>query len=391
MLKKKKMEKNLLKNQLQESFSLKATCKAKIKSVFFELRQNNPNIPYYLLVLDEVSLRIVSSSLKMMELMETSITAIEKLELKRKRFPETNAIYLLTPTTKSIDLLIEDFQISSSPQYAKVHVFFTNRVPKDLMKKIAENQDLLNRIKTFKEIYLDFLSVEDNIFNLDLPDAIPKLFSGSTELQKDIYCDLVACKLGTLLISFEKFYEFEVIYSSKSEVAGKTAKNLQAFLSFQLQQMEKSNNSRVDSNSGKVIVLIFDRAIDPLTPLVHDFFYQSMSYDLLNIKNDLMEYEDEDKTGKKTLRKAFLTDNDALFKRYRYKHIAEVLEGIPGEFQDFINKNTTAKLQQGIINTLDLQKLSETIKTMPQYNELLSKYSMHMKIIEQIWKVSLFI
>lgn len=382
------MDKNIVKNQLQEGFSLKHYCKAKIKAIFFELREKNPSIPYYLLVLDEVSLRIVSSCMKMMELMETGITAIEKLELKRKRFPEMNAIYFLTPTTKSIDLLIEDFQ-SPNTHYAKAHIFFTNRVPKDLMKKIAENQDLLSRIKTFKEIYLDFLSVEDNIFNLDLHDAIPRLFSGPNDIHQDAYIDQVATKLGTAIITFEKFYEIEILFNSKSEIASKTAKNLQSFLSFQVQQLEKVNSPIVDSNSGKIIIFLFDRIIDPLTPLIHDFFYQSMSYDLLDIKNDLVEYDEEDKTGKVTSRKAFLTDNDSLFKRYRYKHIAEVLEGIPGEFQEFINKNTTAKLQQGIINSLDLQKLSEMIKTMPQYNELLSKYTMHMKMIEKIWKVFL--
>lgn len=380
------MDRNKIKNQLQDAFSLKSFCKSKIKSALFQIREQNPTVPYYLLVLDEISLKIVSSSLKMMELMETGITAIEKLELKRKRFPDMNAIYLITPTTKSIELLVEDYQ-SSNPQYSKIHLLFTNRVPKDLMKKIAENQALLSRVKTFKEIYQDFLCVEDNIFNLDLNDAIPILFSGSENIKQDAYLDLIATKLGTAIVSFDKFYEVEVLYSAKSEVATKIAKYLHSFMVFQTQQLEKTNSSNLDPTSGKIIVLLFDRALDPLTPLIHDFFYQSMIYDLLNIKNDLIEYEDEDKTGKKTLKKSILTDNDALFKKYRYKHIAEALDGIPGEFQNFVNQNTTAKLQQGVISNVDLQKMGEIIKTMPQYNELLSKYSMHMKLIEKAWAV----
>jgi len=322
----------------------------------------------------------------MMELMETGITAIEKLELKRKRFPNMHAIYFITPTNKSIDLLLEDFSFAN-PQYLKAHLFFTNRVPKDLMKKIADGQDLLNRVKTFKEINQDFLCVEDNIFNLDMPEAIARLFSGPNDLKQENYIDQVAMKLGTALISFEKFHEFEILFNSKSEVAVKMAKNLQSFLLFQLQQLEKTNSSSLDPNSGKMIVLLFDRPFDPLSPLIHDFFYQSMIYDLLNIKGDLIEYEDEDKKGVKTMRKALLIDNDKLFKKYRYKHIAEALDGIPNEFQSFINQNTTAKLQQGIISNVDLQKMGEIIKTMPQYNELLTKYSMHMKLIERSWAV----
>lgn len=378
-----------IKNHLQECFSIKTSCKTKIKTIFFQLRESNPSVPYYLLVLDEHSLRIVSSCLKMMELMETGVTAIEKLELKRKRFPNMHAIYFLTPTSQSIDLLLEDFPFAN-PQYLKIHLFFTNRVPKDLMKKIADSPDLLNRVKTFKEINQDFICVEDNIFNLDMPDAVGRLFSGPNDLKQENYIDQVAMKLGTAVVSLEKFHEIEILYNSKNETATKTAKNLQSFLLFQIQQLEKTNSSCLDPTSGKVVILLYDRAIDPLSPLVHDFFYQSMIYDLLNIKGDLVEYEDEDKLGNKSLKKAFLNDNDSLFKKYRYKHIAEALDGIPNEFQAFINQNTTAKLQQGILSNVDLQKMSEIIKTMPQYNELLAKYTMHMKLIEKAWAVIKF-
>jgi len=39
-----------------------------------------------------------------------------------------------------------------------------------------------------------------------------------------------------------------------------------------------------------------------------------------------------------------LSDLDELFKRYRYKHIGEVLEGVPLEFRNFVNTNTTARV-----------------------------------------------
>ena len=39
-----------------------------------------------------------------------------------------------------------------------------------------------------------------------------------------------------------------------------------------------------------------------------------------------------------------LGDSDDLFKRYKFKHIGEVLEGVPLEFRNFVNNNTTAKV-----------------------------------------------
>jgi hypothetical protein len=39
-----------------------------------------------------------------------------------------------------------------------------------------------------------------------------------------------------------------------------------------------------------------------------------------------------------------LSETDDLYKRYKYKHIGEVLEGIPFEFRNFVNTNTTARV-----------------------------------------------
>lgn len=55
-----------------------------------------------------------------------------------------------------------------------------------------------------------------------------------------------------------------------------------------------------------------------------------------------------------------------------------MLEGVPQEFRNFVNTNTTAKVQQGQMQNLDLSKMSEIVKQMPQYNELLGKYTLHM-------------
>lgn len=56
--------------------------------------------------------------------------------------------------------------------------------------------------------------------------------------------------------------------------------------------------------------------MDPLTPLLHDFFYQPMIYDLLNIESDVADFEGEIQ-GKKVEKKAILNDQDELFRTYK--------------------------------------------------------------------------
>ncbi len=50
--------------------------------------------------------------------------------------------------------------------------------------------------------------------------------------------------------------------------------------------------------AGKITLLIVDRSIDAVTPILRDFFYQPMLYDLKKVENDLIEYDAEDNTGK---------------------------------------------------------------------------------------------
>jgi len=85
----------------------------------------------------------------------------------------------------------------------------------------------------------------------------------------------------------------------------------------------------------------------------------------------------------KQKKKVQLSDNDDLWMKYKYKQIVEALTGISEEFQRFVETNQTAKSQRNNGGELDLKQMSEIVKAMPMYNELLSKYTLHMNLVEQ--------
>lgn len=82
------------------------------------------------LVVDSISVKYLSSCFKMSDVLGSSIISIDKLELVRPKFPKFQAIYFITPTKKSIDLLLNDFKDENSPQYGKFHLFFTSNCEK---------------------------------------------------------------------------------------------------------------------------------------------------------------------------------------------------------------------------------------------------------------------
>lgn len=139
-------------NTLQSIYSFKNFCKTKLKGIFYSLRASSNIVSSYLLVLDQKNVRLISSYFKMIDLMEMGVTALEKLELKRKPFPKMQAMYLLTPTEATIDLLIQDFHKKKTPQYGTVHLFFSSKLPEHLFQKLALCQELMSWyfIKKFK-------------------------------------------------------------------------------------------------------------------------------------------------------------------------------------------------------------------------------------------------
>lgn len=80
------------------------------------------------LVLDDGATRVISSALTMYDIMERRITLVEQLQRARQPFREMEAIYLITPTTASVNLLLADFDSEKKAKYGAVHLFFLDTV-----------------------------------------------------------------------------------------------------------------------------------------------------------------------------------------------------------------------------------------------------------------------
>ena len=79
----------------------------------------------FILVVDDTALKILSSTIKMMELVNYGINSIERLELSRKRFTKIEAVYLIHPN--SFDLLFRDYE--DETQYNSIHFSLSPKYP----------------------------------------------------------------------------------------------------------------------------------------------------------------------------------------------------------------------------------------------------------------------
>ena len=71
-------------NDSQSLYSLRQNVVCRFEEIFSEIRTKYPKLGSFILVVDAESLRVISSALKMADLLKMGVSSIEKLELKRK-------------------------------------------------------------------------------------------------------------------------------------------------------------------------------------------------------------------------------------------------------------------------------------------------------------------
>lgn len=338
---------------------------------------------WLVLVMDSTATRRLSSVASMFDIMEENITLVEALEKRRQPFPDLEVIYLITPTMQSINRLCADFAHASKPMYGDVHLYFLSKVSDAGMMALQSAPELLQRVKTFKEINVDFLAIESQVFHLDEPSTFRELYVGAPPPS-----DLVpiperwAGKLFTLCASV---HELPII-RCKTNAANPMMEQVGTILLEMLQHYAQQAGSTwwYHGQAGHTerpqsTLLLLDRSDDPLSPAMHFCTYQAIVYDMLPIEGEVVTYMKEDDKGKKFQTSALLNENDDLWMKFRHKHIAEVI----GEISEMLTEFRAKKQDIGPQGNLSLEEMGAVVKSLPEYKAQLAKFSQHAQIAHE--------
>jgi len=131
------------------------------------------------------------------------------------------------------------------------------------------------------------------------------------------------------------------------------------------------------------VLVITDRSMDLMAPLVHEFTYQAMAHDLLDIKDgDKTTYhmtinegtaEAEDKDME-------LQEKDKVWVDNRHRHMKDTIDKLMGDFQKFLDKNPHFTNDQ---DTTSLNAIKDMLAGLPQFQEMKEAYSLHLTMAQE--------
>ncbi|XP_028058175.1 SNARE-interacting protein KEULE isoform X2 [Camellia sinensis] len=341
--------------------------------------------------MDKVTVKIMSCSCKMADITEEGVSLVEDIYRRRQPLPTMDAIYYIQPTKENVIMFLSDMS-GRAPLYKKAFVFFSSSVPRELVNQIKRDAAVLARIGALREMNLEYFAIDSQGFVTDNERALEELFGDEESTRKGDAClSVMATQIATVFASLREFPL--VRYRAAKSLDPTTMTTFRDLIPTKLAAGVWNHLMKYKANlpnfpqTETCELLILDRSIDQIAPVIHEWTYDAICHDLLNMEGNKYVHEVPGKAGSAPEKKeVLLEDHDPIWLELRHAHIADASERLHEKMTNFVSKNKAAQIHHGSrdgseLSTRDLQKM---VQALPQYSEQMDKLSLHVDIAGKV-------
>lgn len=321
------------------------------------------------LLLDRETKTIVSMVMGMHEILAKEVYLVETLDAKHDAsVAHVKAVCLLRPTAENIRALVAHL---SDPKFLEYHIFFTNFVPQDMLRKLAD-ADHMSVVKQVQEFYADYYAVNPDMFTLNLSGSTslsrPKSSYGThedTALKRTIQ--------GTLALLLSLKLKPYVRFQAASDVSAAIARDITGTMSGERELF-------TFPRAGSALLLVLDRREDPVTPLLSQWTYQAMIHELLpgGLKNNTVDLSSIPGIPEDLRQLVLASSQDKFFSTSMHSNFGDLGVAVKA----MLDKYSSQKGSHAALKTIeDMQRFVESYPELKAQGSVVSK---HVTLLSEI-------
>ncbi|TVY83797.1 Protein transport protein sec1 [Lachnellula suecica] len=339
------------------------------------------------LVIDEGSKKIIDNVVKEDDILNENIANIESIEERREMNPDMDAIYILSPEPHIVDCLMADFE---RRRYRKAYLVWTALLHPQLRRRLDSGQAKA-QTAGYETLSINYFPRESHLIDFRDPWSFPILYhpacnnlvAGHLE---DLAQKADAIQITGICVSLGEYPKVRY-YKTKTPIheAHVLCSHLANFVQNKLDEYAHFNsNFPPPATRPQGVLIITDRSMDLVAPLIHEFTYQAMAYDLLSIK-------DADKVTYKTLvnegrpdeqeKDVEIGEKDKIWVENRHRHMKDTIEKIMADFNKFLADNPHFTNSEG--DATSLNAIKDMLAGLPQFQEAKELYSLHLSMAQK--------
>lgn len=347
------------------------------------------------LVVDEIVDRLMDYLFVDRNELLRHVSAVDRIDSpKRKGQGSVDVIYFVQPSRFTINCMDADFS-NRPPKYKRAHIRFLPGFDSTLFKHFKSCQYVTQYLVGLEVTNIAFYPKEFNYFesaSLDRPLQI--FFNPSC---KDLVDSSIEKTIQTLLNICVITGEYPIVRYSEptaEEYALNEATLIVKRLAFEFQEkldeyVRRNEHFPPESTRPRSILIITDRSLDLFSPLLHEFTYQAMAFEVsknIDKGNNVYNYKVENEAGTFEEKKSNLMDIcDPDWVDAKYLHIADASEFLTSKVNELIAKNPLLVDRAKVKDTSDLLNVVAHLK---DFDEERRRIALHRTLLDECFDAS---